>query len=305
MVLLSKAAAALGCATAGALTALVALPPVHSTVGRYPGPGPGPGPGQGPVWAETPRAVSQQIRNGAGGEREDPVAARMLRELDAAEARARTGPSAQNEHEHPLVQRRRAAAAAAGQEKRVSLVDVAGDGHCLFSCATIVMREIGKKASVAALREHVAASVDEDRLQALLSIYTGAVKEKQRQLLRDYGFMGGVRSLQDLRAVMKTSAYFGDEMALDALEALSGVRLLVISTDAGQRMAFEHRLRDEGRDEEARRRRLEKENVRPERFAVLVLDRTRQHYMLVRVHGKAVLAREELPPRLRAHVDNQ
>jgi len=114
-------------------------------------------------------------------------------------------------------------------------------------------------------------------LSDLKAVYDGAVETRDSSLLRDFGFMEGVTTLQGLRDVVQTSAYWGDELALPALELATGLRAVVVLGDGAiPRIAA--------------------------RFDAPVSDRIifvrlrRFHYELIEVDGRVVFGAESFKP---------
>jgi hypothetical protein len=179
--------------------------------------------------------------------------------------------------------------------KAVEVEDVAADGNCLFSCVSMALGDMGLAVSVRQLRAAVSARVDESQFRLLRDLYRSAAGQRgrgQAGLVRDYSFMRGVRSLGDLRRVIETgTSYYGDELALGALERAYPLRLVVVVMDpasGGPQLA--RRFRDEEDPP--------KENDPAPLHAVLVLDRPRQHYSLMKFLGRRVMTRAQLPVRL-------
>mmetsp|Transcript_11210 Transcript_11210/g.19738 ORF Transcript_11210/g.19738 Transcript_11210/m.19738 type:complete len:306 (+) Transcript_11210:1709-2626(+) len=118
------------------------------------------------------------------------------------------------------------------EESLAQLVDVPRDGHCLFHCYSLVTGLSVKK-----LRRFVAAYLTEEHLASLKAIYDNA---DEASVLSDYGFMAHVETLADLRRKVMTAEYWGDEMALVALEEATGVRPFVVDADGELIRRFKH-----------------------------------------------------------------
>jgi hypothetical protein len=112
------------------------------------------------------------------------------------------------------------------------MIENSGGGDCLFHCfKQAAARSDGRQFTVANLRAAVADSMTESILSGLKGVYDGAVESRDSSLLRDFGFMEGVKTLEDLRAVVQTPLYWGDELALPALERATGLRAVVVLGD--------------------------------------------------------------------------
>lgn len=111
---------------------------------------------------------------------------------------------------------------------RYTIRSNAGKGDCLFHAVRQALKTIGLKATVEDLRRHVAESVTEDQFETMRAIFKGAAAEKDHEVLRDYGWIAGARTIEDLRAKMMSSNYFGDELAVAALENRLKLRLVVM-----------------------------------------------------------------------------
>lgn len=172
--------------------------------------------------------------------------------------------------------------------QQMKIVSNEGMGDCLFLCWREVLAEKGVDASVASLREVVADAVaTPEKLEFLKGLYAAAREERDAALVSDYSFMNGVESVEGLRAAIKTRAYFGDEMALDALEAEFGVRAVVLLITGNCRVTLAHRI----------------ETSRPAKaYALLLLDQEKVHYELVEYMDRAVMRLDQLPPRVRVEL---
>lgn len=174
------------------------------------------------------------------------------------------------------------------------VVSNAGAGDCLFHCYARALHGLGKEVSVRHLREAVARATGERELAFLSEIYAMAQKENDIQLLSDYSFMQGVETVQDLRRAILRPSYFGDEMALAALEKTFPIHCIVLQLVEDQdRIRYAHRLSEN------------EEFVDQPFFAILILDLWSQHYELCTYRGKPVMREEELPMCLQELLDYQ
>lgn len=172
------------------------------------------------------------------------------------------------------------------EESGLAVVPNSGNGDCLFFCYQQMFAKT-KQLEVAEMREIVAQSMTQEKLEFLVSLYADAQKEKNISLLCDYSFMRDVTTLEDLYAAIRTRRYFGDEMALDALDVALGVTTLVLSVSTDRLMRLAVRCSP----------------VKREVFAIVTLDEDAVHYELVTFHGRTLMARSELPNKIVALLD--
>ena len=117
----------------------------------------------------------------------------------------------------------------------------------------------------------------ETSLADLKGIYDGAVETRDLSLLRDFGFMDGVKTLDELRAVVRTSCYWGDELALPALERETGLRAVVVLGDGAiPRVAARFDA--------------------PTSERVIFVRLRRYHYELIEVDGRVVFGADSFEP---------
>jgi len=170
--------------------------------------------------------------------------------------------------------------------RRARVLRNAGGGDCLFHCivqaVSLLAREekSSRPVTVAELRRAVADSMTEPVLADLRCLYNDAVKARDASVVRDYAFMDGVETLEQLRAAMQTSRYWGDEMALPVLERVTGLRVVVL-VSTGARYSVAARL-DRG---EASGKR------------VIFVRLRNQHYELLEFGGQVVFDSASLRPR--------
>jgi hypothetical protein len=170
--------------------------------------------------------------------------------------------------------------------RRARVLRNAGGGDCLFHCIVQAVSLLGREdkssrpVTVAELRRAVADSMTEPVLADLRCLYNDAVKARDASVVRDYAFMDGVETLEQLRAAMQTSRYWGDEMALPVLERVTGLRVVVL-VSTGARYSVAARL-DRG---EA-----------PGKRVIFVRLRN-QHYELLEFGGQVVFDSASLRPR--------
>ena len=167
----------------------------------------------------------------------------------------------------------------------IKVFDVYPDGDCLFHCARKVLHDLSIEVSIRDLRSIVARSVGEKEFTMLQNIYTMAVRAGDVELMQDYRFMHNVASVPALRHTIMTPSYFGDEMALRAIEAAYPVKFMVI------RMAGENKI-------ELSRRFSDEEACEKPWFAMLLLNLRAVHYELISFKDKAVMRRNELPNKI-------
>ena len=177
----------------------------------------------------------------------------------------------------------------------VKVYDVTADGDCLFHCVRKVLDDLNIQVTIKRLREIVARSVGDKEFTMLQSIYTMAERENETELMTDYGYMKYVTSVPELRRAIMTRNYFGDEMAIRAIERAYPVKFMVI------------RMLEDNRIELSRRFSDEEVNDKPW-FAMLLLNLRAVHYELISYNDKNVMRREELPSkiqRLMAQVERE
>lgn len=118
------------------------------------------------------------------------------------------------------------------------------DGNCLFESIHKVLLSYNLSKynidglnhhldiTVKGLRDCVSNSINNDQFTFLKEIYDYALKNKDLGVLHDYDFMNGVNNLQQLKKIINTSNYWGDDMALDAIEhQYKSLRFIVIKEE--------------------------------------------------------------------------
>ena len=196
------------------------------------------------------------------------------------------------------------------------IVEIPSDGDCLFHCFVTAFREDriapvasrltakGTKLTVEDLREKVAQSVTSEQFEMLKVIYEDAQREKDWDQLQDYMFMRGVNTLEDLRAVIRTKRYWGDEIALSALEEHLGVTPVVIKEDdqGGFDVAQRIKAKQQDRLPTQSQRDLSEIDAKQRGMLFIILHLQHSHYRLVRFNHKTILSLEDLPAPLRERV---
>lgn len=114
------------------------------------------------------------------------------------------------------------------------VIENPGYGDCLFYCFKQALESIGVKTTIKQLRNKVSQSMDKDKLETLKTIYLVAKNDKNYDILQDYYFMENVDTLKDLRKVIMTRLYYGDDMAIAALEEYTGINVVIISNGVEQ-----------------------------------------------------------------------
>jgi hypothetical protein len=114
------------------------------------------------------------------------------------------------------------------------VIENPGYGDCLFYCFKQALESIGVKTTIKQLRYKVSKSMDKEKLETLKTIYLVAKNDKNYDILKDYYFMENVHTLKDLRKVIMTRVYYGDDMAIAALEEYTGINVVVISNGVEQ-----------------------------------------------------------------------
>lgn len=133
--------------------------------------------------------------------------------------------------------------------EKLFLTRVAPDGNCLFHAMVAVLRSIGITTTVDALRSVVAASVSQEQFAVYRDAYHAS--RTAPGAFADYAFMGGAHggglsSLSEMRAAMaKGTSYWGDELALAAVEASYDLCFVVL-TGRGEALSVLHRFMAKG-----------------------------------------------------------
>lgn len=165
------------------------------------------------------------------------------------------------------------------------IVNVAPDGSCFFHCVRLALRDGGVAATVRDLRAIVARSVDKGAFEMLRSIYDDAKSSGQVELLRDYGFMRGVKTLAGLRARIMTDEYWGDDMAIRAVEKFFSVQCLVVLVK-NRRLFLASQLAEPSPP------------APPKAYFLVLLHQEHQHYELVQIDGRRIMSAAELPAKV-------
>lgn len=160
-----------------------------------------------------------------------------------------------------------------------------GNGDCLFYCVKRALKDVGKQVEVQDLRRVVADFVNPYHLQFLHELYQDARKERHFDILSDYSFMRRVNSLESLREVMMTRAYFGDEIALEAMEKFFGVTFIVIHLNFRNKLVLSERPQT-----------FEFSKGSP--FVILLLKESSVHYELLEHEDRVLMRRDQLPDKL-------
>lgn len=242
-------------------------------------------------------------------QQEAPPAVKYLHPLQRARLHSK-GPVARAKHRYVVKTSRKRKLGAEQTEGEVELEDydltddmpyedvkvfnVPGDGDCLFHCVRTALKEIKIEVSIEDLRGIVARSVGEKELGFLRSIYTSALREGDRSLLRDYSFMKNVETVRDLRSAIMTTEYYGDEMALQAIERAYPMKLLVVRSLANDRLELARRFSADEAEEESK-----------PWFCLLLLNVFAQHYELISYESRVAMRKDELPPKIHRLVDQQ
>lgn len=163
--------------------------------------------------------------------------------------------------------------------KTFSIMPNSGGGDCLFLCYEIAIKSLNVSTSVEELRSIVAESVGEDQFSVLKIIYDEAARENEYTVLQDYNFMRGVETLEDLRRNMKTREYWGDEMAIRALEEASGISLCVVTKDQSNKTIIANKMDAN-------------QTVDSKRHLIVLLENS--HYQVIKYKNNIVLDWEEL-----------
>lgn len=165
------------------------------------------------------------------------------------------------------------------QRKVLQRIPNTGNGDCLFLCARLALMTMNKFVSVERLRQTVADFVTDEHFKSLRSIYSTAKEDAtDMELIRDYCFMEGVESLEDLKAVVLTPKYWGDEIALQALEDATKLKFIVIQRQENGSFVVARQI-----DEKA-----------PPSGLYVLLSLDSQHYEVISFGGKVCLNQVDL-----------
>lgn len=164
----------------------------------------------------------------------------------------------------------------------IEIVPNSGGGDCLFHCFKDALGAAGNRTSIRALRRVVAEAVTDDQFQTLKAIYDSANTENEYQVLVDYPFMKGVKDIQGLRSAMMRRSYWGDEMALAALEKRTKLKAIVFTTQYGK-MQIANTIDGDLQ-----------EPPKSGRYIMVLLHNL--HYQLIKYNGKVYFKKRELPP---------
>lgn len=172
----------------------------------------------------------------------------------------------------------------------IKVYNVPGDGDCLFHCFSLILRGLNVHKTVYDLRQIVARNTSQKEFDYLRELYLDAWKSGDRGLLEDYIFMQNVYTLQDLRMAIMKPSYYGDEMALRALEKAFPVECLVIQSKGKNKIQLARRFN---------------ENQQKPWFALLFLDTHTQHYELMTYKDKPIMRLNDLPPKIQRLQEQQ
>ena len=118
------------------------------------------------------------------------------------------------------------------------------DGNCFFDSIRIILESRKDYLTIEELRDIVAKPVlDENNatvtntISFWLEVYDGAVKERDRNLLQEYGHVDGItlplqtEARRHLYMVMKTPRYWGEQHACRMIEERFQIRFLIFNCD--------------------------------------------------------------------------
>lgn len=120
---------------------------------------------------------------------------------------------------------------------KVKIIANAGAGDCMFICFRQALASLNKRVTVKEMRQKVADSVTQETFDTLKVIHDTALEDMDYDLMKDYGFMNGVNSLEQLRTRMTSRTYYGDDMALPVLEKYTGLNAVVVKSGQVQQRA--------------------------------------------------------------------
>lgn len=124
-------------------------------------------------------------------------------------------------------------------EPEVVVISNTGRGDCMFICFRQALYSLDKKVFVTQLRKAVADSISQETFETLKVIHDSAEEDGDYDLMKDYGFMNGVNDLESLKQRIMSRRYYGDDMALPALERYTNLNAVVIKEDKIQKRVEE------------------------------------------------------------------
>ena len=118
------------------------------------------------------------------------------------------------------------------------------DGNCFFDSIRIILNSWNVHQSIDDLRDIVAKPVlDENNItvtntiSSWLELHDGAVRERDQNLLQEYGHVDGIKLPLDVETrrhlfmVMKTPRYWGEQHACRMIEERFQIRFLIFNCD--------------------------------------------------------------------------
>ena len=118
--------------------------------------------------------------------------------------------------------------------RKLQAVENPGGGDCLFWCFKQALETIGQEISVAALRRVVSNSVDNDTFVFLRTLYQNAVEDNNLDMLKEFAYVKNLTTLSELKEAMLCPTYWGDELAVVALENFTGLQAFILKNEQFQ-----------------------------------------------------------------------
>lgn len=167
------------------------------------------------------------------------------------------------------------------------LVDVPGDGSCLFHCLKIIIKDLYPRlrVSVGTLRGIVAGHTTEEEFVTSKAVYEAAVKEGNTALLPEVSHLDDVQSLEELKIVKLTPEFWGNDACIRCLSKMFNVTVLVLHKDYAGNTAIANPCE-------------QSDDTSPTIYALLAL--INQHYHVCKIKGDYVF-NEETYERLKQH----
>ena len=179
------------------------------------------------------------------------------------------------------------------------IVDVQPDGNCLFYCYTSILESICPTVTPFKLRTQVSESITESQFLDLHSIYTFAKRENDLEMMNDLLHMENIHSLEDLKEVIKTPMYFGDELAVEAINKLYGIRTIIVCRTDEEVISVNNKWKRKNADAETTEEVLQKLETENIRYCILLLDTITQHYKFAVYDQRTLIPFRDLPPDLK------
>jgi hypothetical protein len=171
-------------------------------------------------------------------------------------------------------------------ESHVQIVPNHAGGDCLFLS---IQDAFKGEVTVQQMRIHLAQNVPDENYDLWKQFYSVGQQDRDEYLIRTYGFIRFAESPEDMRRVMLTPIYWGEEFAVKTLEKALGVQIIIILTkNSGHPPTIQHTY----------------DCSKSERCVLLNLNQDAEHYQLIRVGGRGLFYFRDLPESFREIYNN-